>query len=182
VTIGDLHIDKVLSAADKRPRKYPWCGIIIHHTGIGDRTSINDQSIWQKLFTSMGEWLTKKDDNELSAHYLVGRDGELAQLVDPDHYVAYHAGVSLYWNPALRKVVQGCNDYFIGIEIVNDGNLLSYSDAQYKRVAEVCSYLLKKFPDIQPNMIIGHEMVAPGRKFDPGKYFDWKNLYSRIFT
>jgi N-acetyl-anhydromuramyl-L-alanine amidase AmpD len=175
-----LNPDKTLDAVDKRPRKYPWGGIVIHHTGIGNRTKIEDKTLWSKLYSSMRSWLSSKDSNELSAHYLIGRNGELSQLVDPDKFVAYHAGVSSYWLPELRKVINGCNDHFIGIELIGDGNKQEFSNEQYIRCGEVCRYLLQEY-NINPNMIVGHEMIAPGRKDDPGKLFCWHDLYVEIY-
>jgi N-acetyl-anhydromuramyl-L-alanine amidase AmpD len=179
-TVIELHPDQILDAADKRPRKYPWAGIVIHHTGIGDRQKVEDTSLWKKLYISMGQWLTAKDSNEVSSHYLIGREGELSQLVDPAKFVAYHAGVSSYWVPELRRVVSGCNDYFIGIEAIGDGNKQEYSDKQYQRCGEVCRYLIQEY-GINPNMIVGHEQIAPGRKDDPGRFFSWHQLYWEIF-
>jgi N-acetylmuramoyl-L-alanine amidase len=34
--------------------------------------------------------------------------------------------------------------------------------------------------NVKPNNIVGHADIAPGRKFDPSGYFDWKRFNSKI--
>lgn len=171
-------------ANDKRPRQIGnnWVGLVIHHTDIGGRDpdTVDDRT-WMSLFKNITNYLAKKDDNYVSAHYHVGRMGECVELVDPTTHVAYHAGKSEFWHPVKRKVVQGWNDYAIGIELLGDGNLGVYSDAQYSTLIELCRNLIATFPTINPLCIVGHEMIAPGRKQDPGKFFDWERLYKGIY-
>jgi N-acetyl-anhydromuramyl-L-alanine amidase AmpD len=175
-----LKIDKILEAQDKklRNKEEPWIGIIIHHTGVGGREEI-PKDLWERLYKNIGDWLVKKDDVYASAHYLIGREGELTRLVNEETHIAYHAGISSFWHPLKRKWMESCNSYFIGIELIGDGNIHSYSFAQYQRLIEVCQYLKIKYK-IQSNMIIGHEMVAPSRKNDPGELFDWLYFFDGL--
>lgn len=55
-----------------------------------------------------------KAANRVSAHVLIGEDGRVAQLV-PFDTVGWHAGVSEW------KGRRGCNEFAIGIEMVNSG-------------------------------------------------------------
>lgn len=174
----------IKESPDKRPkRERSFVGIIIHHTGISGVKNIRDESQWAKWYNSMVHWLTKKDDSYLSAHYVIARDGRITMCVNPDTHEAFHAGKSEYWHPEKRKRVTDWNRYAIGIELVGDGNIVSYSEPQYKSLIELCRYLVDRYPDISPVCIIGHENVATpdGRKPDPGKLFDWKKLMKGIY-
>lgn len=169
---------------DSRPRREKtWCGIIIHHTDIGNRKEITDD-LWSRLFQGVKNWLTTKDQNYVSAHYLIGRFGEVAELVNPETHEAYHAGKSSYWHPYHRRVVPDWNRYAIGIELLGDGNLHKYSEKQYEALIKLCRELMVKFQEIHPLAIVGHENIAypSGRKQDPGKYFDWSKLFKGIYV
>lgn len=66
-------------------------------------------------------------NNKVSAHLVVGRDGEMVQMVPFDR-PAWHAGASSSWrypNPKTRQPVllSGMNFYALGIEFVNYGPL-----------------------------------------------------------
>lgn len=61
----------------------------------------------------------------VSAHVVVGRDGEIVQIV-PFNEAAWHAGPSKY------KGMSGLNKHFIGIEISNCGWLRRLPDGNYK--------------------------------------------------
>jgi len=172
---------KKVPGHDKRKRRdlCPWVGIVVHHTGIGGRKEISE-SLWKRLTKNITEYLAKKDDNYVSAHYVIGRHGEVAEVIDPGEFVAYHAGQSSFWHPQRREWVSGMNDHMIGIELIGDGNLHDYSAQQYLALGQLCRELIEKY-DIHPNMIVGHEMISPKRKQDPGELFDWARLYNIIF-
>jgi len=99
---------------------------------------------------------------KVSAHFLVRRDGELIQFV-PCAKRAWHAGESS-WNGRAR-----CNDYSIGIELEGTGEV-PFTAAQYRRLAALTRALQAHY---RVRDIAGHSDVAPGRKTDPGPYFDW---------
>ena len=105
----------------------------------------------------------------VSAHLLIRRDGELVQYV-PLHRRAWHAGESLF--QGRRR----CNDYSIGIELEGCDDV-AYSDAQYSRLIETSGRLIRRYPGITEERIVGHCDIAPGRKTDPGPSFDWQRLY-----
>lgn len=182
-----LKPDRILNSPDKRLRNRtdgitePWTGIVIHHTGIGNRSKITSTSLWSRLHKNIANWLSTKDEYYVSSHYQIGRNGELTQIIDPQRFVAFHAGRSSYWNPWYRECRSNCNNNFIGIELVGDGNKQEYSNAQYKRLGLVCKILMRYHHHIRPNTIVGHEMVSPGRKQDPGQCFDWRKLFEYIY-
>ena len=99
-----------------------------------------------------------------SAHYLIGRDGEIINLV-PVEYKAWHAGKS-EWNG--KKY---CNNWMIGIEMVATATS-GYTDEQYLALDKLTEQLRAEY-NIPWDNIVGHEDVAPGRKKDPGALFDW---------
>ena len=45
-----------------------------------------------------------------------------------------------------------------------------FEDVQYTALASLVQNLLEKYPHAQ---LAGHSDIAPVRKTDPGKYFDW---------
>lgn len=107
-------------------------------------------------------------DLKVSAHLLIRRTGELLQFVNFDAR-AWHAGQSCF------EGRECCNDYSIGIELEGT-DIDKFEAAQYQALLEVTLALLKYYPDMTAKRITGHEDIAPGRKTDPGKGFDWVNF------
>ena len=110
----------------------------------------------------------------VSAHLLIRRDGELVQFV-PFHRRAWHAGVSSYQGRT------ACNDYAIGIELEGSDDE-PFADVQYRRLAAVTQTLVQAYPDITPERIVGHSDIAPGRKTDPGPFFDWARYRTDLMS
>lgn len=105
------------------------------------------------------------EDYGVSAHYLIGRKGDIYRLVE-DKNIAYHAGVSKM--PDGRRNV---NDFSVGIELMNT-KTGAFTAAQYAAVNALVSHLKKQYPI---KSIVGHSDIAPDRKTDPWN-FDWKKL------
>lgn len=101
----------------------------------------------------------------VSAHFLVSRQGCVTQYV-PVTSRAWHAGVS-QWQGR-----ENCNDYSIGIELEGTDSD-AYTDSQYAVLAQLSGLLMRQYPAIVPERIVGHCDIAPGRKTDPGPVFDW---------
>lgn len=116
----------------------------------------------------------KNKRSELSAHYIVGKDGTIVQMV-PLECRAWHAGVSSY--NGKRNV----NDFSIGIELVNlnDGKD-KYTDAQYRSLVKIIHQIRSKC-EISNDHIVSHANIAIpyGRKSDPAG-FDWKKFYTLL--
>lgn len=102
---------------------------------------------------------------KVSAHCLVRRDGEIIQFVNFNHR-AWHAGQSQL---AGRE---NCNDFSIGIELEGTDEQ-AYEAIQYQKLIDIINALLQTYPQISKDRIVGHEQIAPGRKTDPGPFFDW---------
>ena len=163
-------------ACVKNTRKLEGPDMIVLHYTAG--TSAESSSIF----------LTRPDVSA-SAHLVIGRKGEVFQLV-PFHIEAWHAGKSWYAGRG------GLNRYSIGIELDNLGKLRFSGDlfvAEYGRVVlpdevytdcsgdhptywhryterqirvlqEICSLLEETYPIRD---VVGHSVITP-RKIDPG--------------
>lgn len=101
----------------------------------------------------------------VSSHFFIRRDGELVQFVNTDQR-AWHAGVSV-WNGQER-----CNDFSIGIEL-EGSDFEAFTDAQYECLQQLVVVLAAAYP---LKALAGHSDIAPGRKTDPGPFFDWTRL------
>jgi N-acetylmuramoyl-L-alanine amidase len=126
--------------------------VVLHHTA----QSSTEQTI--KTFT-----LTR---TKVSSHYVVGRDGQVVQMVN-DYLRAQHAGLSKWGND------RDLNSSSIGIEIDNNGSE-PYSDVQIESVIKLLLELKTRY-GIPTANFIGHADIAPTRKPDPNN-FPWKKL------
>ena len=106
---------------------------------------------------------------QVSAHFLVRRDGALLQFVSCDDR-AWHAGTSSWRGRA------DCNDFSIGIELEGLEGWL-FELPQYKALTALVKVLAKHYPI---TALAGHEHVAPGRKQDPGSGFDWARVKAAL--
>lgn len=109
---------------------------------------------------------------EVSAHLFIDRCGEMTQFV-PLNLRAWHAGESEYCGQ------RGCNDFSIGIELEGTDDC-PYTDSQYTQLVKVTREILSHYPAITLEGIVGHRDIAPDRKTDPGKAFDWGRYKSLI--
>lgn len=171
-------------------RSEPITGIVYHFTA------------GRPEFPRVVRYLQDNSRN-VSAHFVIGKVGEVAQLVDLDR-AAFHAG---------RGRLGRCrrpNQCTVGIEIVNWGELRPtdagwrtkaaggrpyvgptpiraegtfwepFTDAQYDALSQLTRHLLTAIPTVKH--LVGHEHVAlpRGRKNDPGPAFDWARLHADI--
>jgi N-acetylmuramoyl-L-alanine amidase len=109
---------------------------------------------------------------QVSAHYLVVRDGRIVYLVD-ERLRAWHAGES-FWGGN-----RDLNSSSIGIELDNDGDE-PYAEPQIDALLALLADLKSRWTIPAANFL-GHGDVAPGRKADPGANFPWKRLAARGF-
>ena len=142
--------------------------------------------------------LTGQTDRSVSAHFLLPDPADKPYLSSKLKVYAlvntsdraWHAGQS-YWAGKT-----GLNDQSIGIEIVNLsgcntdiaklGNsaqfgtacqFVPFRDEQIVLLTRLLKELLKHYPDIKPESVVGHADIAPSRKVDPGPLFPWKTLH-----
>lgn len=166
--------------------------IVLHYTAL-------------PLEDTIAEFLDER--SEVSAHFVVDRDGTVIQMVRLEER-AWHAGASMLGGR------QNVNDFSIGVELVNWGLLRKrgdtfytwkedwthvysgeapvfahdehwepYSEAQYDVLAQLVAHLRYKFPAISRETVVGHSDVClpDGRKIDPGGAFDMSKVLDRAF-
>jgi AmpD protein len=107
-------------------------------------------------------------EQQVSAHFYLRRSGRIIQFVSADQR-AWHAGRSTW---AGRE---NCNDYSIGIEL-EGCDTQPFSVEQYEALWPLLDALRARYPIAA---IAGHCNVAPGRKTDPGPFFDWPAVRQR---
>lgn len=103
---------------------------------------------------------------QVSAHFFIRRTGELWQFA-PVQARAWHAGASCWQGRAQ------CNDFSLGVELEGLEHQ-PFEPAQYAALAALCQRLPAVCPQLRA--VAGHEHIAPGRKQDPGRAFDWPRL------
>jgi AmpD protein len=128
----------------------------------------------ERLFTNTLDWSAHPYYEtirglEVSAHFLVRRDGRVLQFVSIEDR-ASHAGRSSW---AGRPEA---NDWSVGIELEGlEGH--TFETAQYATLERLLPAIDRAHAVAQ---VVGHEHVAPGRKTDPGAGFDWLDLARRL--
>jgi len=133
--------------------------IIVHSTfnnSGGDKYDIN---LVIKQFSTYG----------VSAHYVIGRDGLVYQLVD-EKDDSYHAGKS-----SLPDGTTSVNSCSIGIELMtsyNESPTEQQNEAILNLVKNIKSRYIIKF-------VLRHSDIAPLRKTDPWN-FDWLAFIKRL--
>lgn len=104
---------------------------------------------------------------KVSAHYLIGRDGQVFQLVD-ERARAWHAGESKWGADT------DLNSVSLGIELDNNGDE-PFPDVQISALLTLLDDIQKRYRIPAANYV-GHADVAPRRKVDPSAYFPWARL------
>lgn len=117
--------------------------------------------------TSLNTLRTGNSGGPVSAHYLIGGDGHIYQLV-AEALRAWHAGEGRW------GTITDVNSASIGIELDNDGDS-SFAPAQIDSLLRLLTDLTDRL-HIARTQVIGHEDLAPTRKSDPGPRFPWKQL------
>ena len=107
-------------------------------------------------------------DVQVSSHFYVRRDGRVVQFVGCDKR-AWHAGRSCWCDR------DNCNDYSVGIEL-EGSDTQGFSGDQYAALWRLLDALRTRYPLAA---IAGHSHIAPGRKTDPGPYFNWPEVARR---
>lgn len=134
--------------------------IVVHFT--------DENSAAQSLHTLR----TRNSGGPVSAHYLIGRDGHIYQLVS-DTLRAWHAGGGRW------GTITDVNSASVGIELDNNGHV-QFPPEQIGSLIQLLTDLTTRW-HIPRTQIIGHEDLAPSRKDDPGPLFPWATLAAAGF-
>lgn len=168
--IGARRIDS--PNADERPAGTETSLIVIHNISLPPGKFGGDDIadlFTNRLDPAAHPYYAGIAQLRVSAHFLIRRRGELLQFVPCDRR-AWHAGVST-WQGRER-----CNDFSIGIELEGTDDR-PFTQAQYRRLAALIRKLRRTYPVVD---MVGHSDIAPGRKTDPGPYFDWSRLHRML--
>ncbi len=157
---------------DTRPVRAAIELLVIHNISLPPNEYGGDAI--ERFFTNVLDYSAHSYYEQLkgvrvSSHFLVRRDGQIVQFV-PCSKRAWHAGVST-WRGRSR-----CNDFSIGIEL-EGSDLEPYTESQYAALVRLTRRLKRIYPIDE---IVGHSDIAPGRKSDPGPFFDWDEYRKRL--
>lgn len=157
---------------DARPPATAIDLLVVHHISLPPGRFSGDAI--ERLFTnrldcSVHPYFAQLRGLRVSAHFLIRRRGELLQFVSCDAR-AWHAGASEFMGRPR------CNDFSIGIELEGDGDT-PFTDAQYRVLVRTTRMLRERYP---LHHVAGHSDIAPGRKTDPGPFFDWQRYLSLL--
>lgn len=153
---------------DERPNNEQASLIVIHSISLPPNQFSGDAVInffQNKLDFDSHPWFENIRGIKVSAHFFIRRDGQIIQFVATNKR-AWHAGVSSF-NGRSK-----CNDFSIGIEL-EGSDFEPYTDEQYINLQKLIDTIRKAHPI---KNITGHQDIAPGRKTDPGPYFEWDKL------
>jgi len=120
------------------------------------------------LDTAADSCLADLQDVRVSAHFVIDRQGIITQFVACTDR-AWHAGRSSWQGR------DNCNDFAIGIELIGD-ETHPFTRLQYRECARLCRTLMQRFTNITKDRIVGHQDIAPDRKWDPGRQWDWTHF------
>lgn len=140
-------------------RTKPITAIVLHYTG--------------SLSTELTLQWFQRPDAKASAHYVVGREGRIVQMVR-DNTVAWHAGKSAMPKSGETNV----NNFSLGIELVGTADS-GFTDRQMAACYQLLEHLVVTYK-VPPERVVGHCQIAPGRRLDPDGFdrqFNWRKVW-----
>lgn len=160
---------------DERPIGYDISLLVVHAISLppGDfGTGEIERLFTNSLDCGAHPSYSSLDGVHVSSHALIDRDGDITQFVPFDRR-AWHAGESSFQGQ------NECNNFGIGIELEGT-EIVPFTEHQYSALIAIARVLMERYPRIQPHRIVGHNLIAPGRKWDPGPQFDWPMFEDRL--
>ncbi len=125
-----------------------------------------------RLDTDADPFFAEIADLQVSAHLLIDRRGRVIQFVSFQDR-AWHAGQSSFAGRV------NCNDFAVGIELEGTDSI-AYTGRQYQTLVRVSRLLMRHYPAITVDRIVGHSDIAPERKTDPGPSFRWEYFLQKL--
>lgn len=160
---------------DQRPDNNDISLLVIHYISLPPEQfggSYIDDFFQGKLDPCAHPYFATIADIRVSAHCLINREGIITQYVNFNDR-AWHAGLSSF------EGREKCNDFSIGIEL-EGSNEQPFTDEQYVALKQLTQQIMLAYPMITKERIVGHCHISPGRKIDPGQYFDWQRYLSDL--
>lgn len=112
---------------------------------------------------------------DVSAHYLVGKNGDIVQMLDPVNYMAWHTGKT-------KDITRYGNPHAIGVEVHFSPSEGIWTGEMWDAITE----LARKYIELEK---VTHREIAtpPGRKIDPSGITDegfsyWKTNFQRPYS
>ncbi len=128
------------------------------------------------------------DNDQVSYHTLIGREGQVVDVVDPLHR-AYGAGYSAFlgeWAVTNPEFMGSVNNFalHLSLETPSDGYIggrthSGYTAAQYDALAVVLTDWMDTF-GFSPEVITTHQHVDLGGERGDPRSFDWAELQVRL--
>ena len=159
---------------DQRPEQSDISLLVIHYISLPPEQfggGYVDAFFQGKLDPKIHPYFKEIYQIRVSAHCLIERDGRVTQYVSFNER-AWHAGVSSF------EGREKCNDFSIGIEL-EGSDKQQFTEEQYRELAALTKRIMAAYPQVTKQRIVGHCDIAPERKIDPGRYFDW-NYYLHL--
>lgn len=144
---------------------------------VTDSTRKIDMIIIHSSYNPSGETFSAKgiiglyERYDVSAHYLIGRNGEIYRLVD-ENDLSFHAGESELPAAPTRK---NLNANSIGIEVMSTENIAP-TPQQYAQLIRLVNNIRARYTI---KYIYRHSDIAPWRKTDPWS-FDWEMFLTKL--
>lgn len=163
--------------ADERPEGLAVDLLVIHNISLPPGEfggSWIEDLFFNQLDPGAHPYFAEISELKVSAHLLIRRDGQVTQYVALDRR-AWHAGQSVFCGR------ERCNDYSIGIELEGSDDM-PFHPAQYRSLVQLTKQIKNEFPAITDDRMVGHSDVAPGRKTDPGPFFNWEHFRLALNT
>lgn len=166
---------------DDRPDPQEISLLVIHYISLppeqfgakgSQGKSFIDDFFQGKLDPTVHPYFAEIAEFKVSAHCLINRQGEITQYVNFNQR-AWHAGVSSFLGR------ERCNDFSIGIELEGSDNC-PFTNEQYESLVLLTHAIQQAYPQITKDRITGHCHIAPERKIDPGKFFDWQKYLQEL--
>ena len=155
----------------ERPKTAAVSLVVIHNISLPPEKFGGDcveQFFTNQLDASAHPYFAEIAGLQVSSHFYVRRQGEVVQFVGCDKR-AWHAGRSTWCER------ENCNDFSIGIEL-EGSDTQAFTTAQYRALWTLLEAVREYYP---VTALAGHSDVAPGRKTDPGPFFDWAEVRRR---
>lgn len=154
-----------LPPARSRPRPEPISGIVIHAMGEWIAGGGEPSPAW--------EFLTARG---LSAHAYITPSGVTLRQV-ADERAALHAGNANAWTLGVEVLVPGVHNLRSLYEAMDQPGWVA--PAQMEALVTLVGGWLTRW-DLLPVDVRGHSELEPQRKRDPGRGFDWEQMWSLL--